>query len=96
MKISMYAPCAKSRFETARQHSFLHSERIVGNPETEPLAKLLRRRLSEIARECGLSVSHFARSFKTSFGTPTQAAGCFRLVLMRDGISPSAGGENAS
>jgi AraC-like DNA-binding protein len=25
-------------------------------------------RLSEIARECGLSVSHFARSFKTSFG----------------------------
>jgi AraC family transcriptional regulator len=28
-------------------------------------------RLSEIARECGLSVSHFARSFKTSFGTST-------------------------
>lgn len=27
-----------------------------------------RIRLSEIARECGLSVSHFARSFKTSFG----------------------------
>jgi len=27
--------------------------------------------LSEIARECGLSVSHFARSFKTSFGTST-------------------------
>jgi AraC-like DNA-binding protein len=26
-------------------------------------------RLSEIARECELSVSHFARSFKTSFGT---------------------------
>lgn len=25
-------------------------------------------RLSDIARECGLSVSHFARSFKTSFG----------------------------
>lgn len=25
-------------------------------------------RLSEIARECGLSVSHFARSFKASFG----------------------------
>ena len=28
-----------------------------------------RIRLSDIARECGLSVSHFARSFKTSFGT---------------------------
>lgn len=28
-------------------------------------------RLSDIARECGLSVSHFARSFKTSFGTST-------------------------
>jgi AraC family transcriptional regulator len=28
-----------------------------------------RIRLSEIARECELSVSHFARSFKTSFGT---------------------------
>jgi AraC-like DNA-binding protein len=38
-------------------------------------AELLREnldgemRLAEIARECGLSVSHFARSFKTSFGT---------------------------
>jgi AraC-like DNA-binding protein len=28
-------------------------------------------RLSDIARECGFSVSHFARSFKTSFGTST-------------------------
>jgi AraC-like DNA-binding protein len=28
-------------------------------------------RLSEIAQECGLSVSHFARSFKTSFGIST-------------------------
>jgi AraC-like DNA-binding protein len=28
-------------------------------------------RLSEIARECGLSVSHFARSFKSSFGIST-------------------------
>lgn len=27
-----------------------------------------RLRLADIARECGLSVSHFARSFKTSFG----------------------------
>ena len=27
-----------------------------------------RVRLSDVARECGLSVSHFARSFKTSFG----------------------------
>jgi AraC-like DNA-binding protein len=27
-----------------------------------------RIRLSDIARECGLSVSHFARSFKNSFG----------------------------
>jgi AraC-like DNA-binding protein len=30
-----------------------------------------RIRLSDVARECGLSVSHFARSFKTSFGTST-------------------------
>ncbi|HET9401318.1 MAG TPA: AraC family transcriptional regulator [Candidatus Acidoferrales bacterium] len=30
-----------------------------------------RIRLSDIARECGLSVSHFARSFKSSFGTST-------------------------
>lgn len=30
-----------------------------------------RIRLSEIARECGLSISHFARSFKTSFGIST-------------------------
>src|SRR5207237_8446861 len=33
MKISIYAPYAKERFETARQHSILHPERIVGNPE---------------------------------------------------------------
>ena len=30
-----------------------------------------RIRLSEVARECGLSTSHFARSFKTSFGIST-------------------------
>src|SRR5437899_1726392 len=30
-----------------------------------------RIRLSDIARECGLSVSHFARSFKASFGIST-------------------------
>src|SRR6202166_603089 len=30
-----------------------------------------RIRLSDVARECGLSVSHFARSFKTSFGSST-------------------------
>ena len=30
-----------------------------------------RIRLSEVARECGLSTSHFARSFKASFGTST-------------------------
>lgn len=30
-----------------------------------------RIRLSEIASDCGLSVSHFARSFKTSFGIST-------------------------
>jgi AraC-like DNA-binding protein len=27
--------------------------------------------LADLAHECGLSVSHFARSFKTSFGTST-------------------------
>src|ERR1700719_3368455 len=30
-----------------------------------------RIRLPDVARECGLSVSHFARSFKTSFGAST-------------------------
>lgn len=30
-----------------------------------------RLRLSDVARECGLSPSHFARSFKTSFGIST-------------------------
>jgi hypothetical protein len=33
MKISIYAPYAKERLETARQHSILHPERIVGNPK---------------------------------------------------------------
>jgi AraC-like DNA-binding protein len=28
-------------------------------------------RLADLARECGLSVSHFARSFKASFGMPS-------------------------
>jgi len=36
MKISIYAPWAKERFETARQHSILHPERIVGNLEVIP------------------------------------------------------------
>jgi hypothetical protein len=36
MKIWIYAPDAKERFETARQHSILHPERIVGNPEVIP------------------------------------------------------------
>jgi hypothetical protein len=33
MKVSIYAPYAKERLETAGQHSILHPERIVGNPE---------------------------------------------------------------
>ena len=32
MKISIYGPNAKERFETARQRSFLHPERSVTNP----------------------------------------------------------------
>src|SRR6266852_5825586 len=32
MTISICAPYAKERFETARQHSILHPERIVANP----------------------------------------------------------------
>ena len=36
MKISIYAPYAKERFETARQHSFLHPERI-GHSEVKLL-----------------------------------------------------------
>jgi AraC-like DNA-binding protein len=30
-----------------------------------------RIRLSQLAQECGLSISHFARSFKASFGVST-------------------------
>jgi len=33
MEISIYPPFAKERFETARQYSILHPERIVGKPE---------------------------------------------------------------
>jgi hypothetical protein len=33
MKISIYAPYAKERLETARQHSILHHGQIVGKPE---------------------------------------------------------------
>jgi hypothetical protein len=33
MKISIYAPYAEERFETARQQPILHPERIVGNSE---------------------------------------------------------------
>jgi hypothetical protein len=36
VKILIYAPYANERFETARQHSILHLERIVGNPEVIP------------------------------------------------------------
>jgi hypothetical protein len=33
MKISIYPSYAKGRFETARQHSILHPEQIIGKPE---------------------------------------------------------------
>src|SRR3979411_471157 len=36
MKISIYAPDANERLETARQNSILHPERIVGNPDVIP------------------------------------------------------------
>jgi hypothetical protein len=36
MKISIYALYAKERCATARQHSTLRPERIVGNPEVIP------------------------------------------------------------
>jgi AraC family transcriptional regulator len=41
---------------------------------TELLSENLagRIRLSQLAQECGLSISHFARSFKVSFGVSTQ------------------------
>jgi AraC-like DNA-binding protein len=40
---------------------------------TELLSQNLagRIRLSQLAQECGLSISHFARSFKASFGVST-------------------------
>jgi AraC family transcriptional regulator len=42
-------------------------------PATELLSENLagRIRLSQLAQECGLSTSHFARSFKASFGVST-------------------------
>lgn len=46
-----------------------------------------RIRLSEIARECGLSVSHFARSFKASFGTTTHQWLRPQAVAMVFGLS---------
>jgi len=54
MKISIYAPYAKERFETARQHSILHPERIVGNPEIE------------IAMRCYPAFRRFFRSARIS------------------------------
>jgi hypothetical protein len=36
IKISIHAPYAKERPETAGQHSILHPERIVGNSEVIP------------------------------------------------------------
>jgi hypothetical protein len=36
MTISIDAPDAKERFETAREDTILHPERIVGNPEVIP------------------------------------------------------------
>jgi hypothetical protein len=33
MKISIYAPYAKERFETTVEYSILHPERIIGNPK---------------------------------------------------------------
>jgi hypothetical protein len=36
MEISIDAPYIKERFETTRQHSILHPERIVGTPEVIP------------------------------------------------------------
>jgi hypothetical protein len=39
MKILIYVPYAKGCFETVRQHSILHPERIVGNPSVIGLLK---------------------------------------------------------
>jgi len=58
---------------------------------TELLSENLagRIRLSQLAQECGLSISHFARSFKTSFGVSThrwlvqRRIECSQDLLMR-------------
>jgi len=42
MKISIYAPYAKERFETAHQHSILHPERIFGKNEAACAADAAR------------------------------------------------------
>jgi hypothetical protein len=39
IKISIYAPSAKERFETVREHSVLHPERIVGQPYARVIFK---------------------------------------------------------
>jgi hypothetical protein len=54
MKISIYAPYAKERFETARQHSILHPERIVGNPYLGITLglRIIKGRPFEVGFEC--------------------------------------------
>jgi hypothetical protein len=47
MKISIYAPPNKERFETAREHSILHPERIIGNPEVIAKNPALRLNLED-------------------------------------------------
>jgi hypothetical protein len=43
MEFSIYARYAKDRLETARQHSILHPERIVGNREVaSPLPRFVK------------------------------------------------------
>jgi hypothetical protein len=47
MKISIYAPYTKECFETAREHSILHPERIAGNLEVIPKKPALRLNLED-------------------------------------------------
>jgi len=59
MKISVYAPYANERFETARQRSILHLERIAGNSQRWdffclPVIRSGLRRSEQVRRHCTL------------------------------------------
>jgi DNA-binding transcriptional LysR family regulator len=77
-KISIYAPYAKERFESARHHSIVHPERIVGNPEVIP---------RNVGEERALPPqSDSVRTFVTVSDTAPVLRGVLDNYLKRSGI----------